>query len=158
MTAEHTHGHGASPENDDIDIALILKYGLALTIFTAATLAFVWWLTIVYTNRETALQPPRNYPLAAGLEDRLPATPRLQTAPRTDLADLRSDEEAVLSGYAWVDRNAGTVRIPIEAAMKLVLERGLPARAAVAPAAIDVKKLDATEAPSVEKTPAAEKK
>jgi hypothetical protein len=43
--------------------------------------------------------------------------------------DFRRQEDAVLSGYGWVDKNAGTVRIPIEEAMRLTVERGLPSRA-----------------------------
>ena len=34
----------------------------------------------------------------------------------------------MLDSYGWVDKNAGVVRIPIDEAMKLTLERGLPAR------------------------------
>ena len=34
----------------------------------------------------------------------------------------------MLNGYSWVDRNAGVVRIPIDEAMKLTVQRGLPAR------------------------------
>ena len=33
-------------------------------------------------------------------------------------------EEAELHSYGWVDKNAGTVHIPIEDAMRLMLERG----------------------------------
>jgi hypothetical protein len=36
----------------------------------------------------------------------------------------------LLEGYGWVDREAGVVRLPIERAMALVLERGLPTRPA----------------------------
>ena len=39
-----------------------------------------------------------------------------------------------IEGYAWVDEKAGLVRIPVERAMALVAERGLPARGAAAPA------------------------
>jgi len=41
---------------------------------------------------------------------------------------MRAREDEILTTYGWVDRNAGIVRIPIDAAMKLTLERGLPAR------------------------------
>jgi hypothetical protein len=34
----------------------------------------------------------------------------------------------VLGTYGWVDKNAGLVRIPIEEAMRIAVERGLPAR------------------------------
>jgi hypothetical protein len=54
--------------------------------------------------------------------------PRLQIAPREDLRELRSREEAELHSYAWVDKTNGVVRIPIDRAMNLLLERGLPVR------------------------------
>ena len=58
----------------------------------------------------------------------------------TPLGEQRASETQALSGYAWQDRNAGTVRIPIDRAKDLLLERGLPTRpgataAASAPAA-----------------------
>jgi len=34
----------------------------------------------------------------------------------------------VLSTYGWTDKNAGVVRIPIDRAMELQLERGFPTR------------------------------
>ena len=50
-----------------------------------------------------------------------------QPARRT-CADLRAHEDELLDTYGWVDKNAGVVRIPIDEAMKLTLQRGLPAR------------------------------
>jgi hypothetical protein len=50
----------------------------------------------------------------------------LQVNAPGDLARLRAEEGATLSTYGWVDRAAGTVRIPIDRAMRLLLERGLP--------------------------------
>ena len=71
---------------------------------------------------------PAEYPLASSQGDRLPPEPRLQTNPREDLRTLRAKEDELLGSYGWVDKNAGVVRIPIEDAMKLTVERGLPAR------------------------------
>jgi hypothetical protein len=34
----------------------------------------------------------------------------------------------VLDNYGWVDKNAGIVRIPIDEAIRLTLQRGLPTR------------------------------
>jgi len=39
-------------------------------------------------------------------------------------------EQRTLTTYGWVDRNAGIVRIPIDEAMRLTTQRGLPAREA----------------------------
>ena len=52
--------------------------------------------------------------------------PRLQVNPRTDLEQLKAHESDVLTTYGWVDREGGVVRIPIEHAMDLVSQRGLP--------------------------------
>jgi len=41
-------------------------------------------------------------------------------------------EEKALYTYGWVDEKAGTVHIPIERAMDLLVQRGLPVRAQVA--------------------------
>ncbi len=43
-------------------------------------------------------------------------------------------QRSKIEGYAWVDQKAGVVRIPVERAMALVAERGLPARGAAVPA------------------------
>ena len=48
--------------------------------------------------------------------------------PREDLRALRAAEDQALRSYGWVDRNAGVVHIPIDVAMKRVVESGLPSR------------------------------
>ena len=59
---------------------------------------------------------------------RLPPMPRLQSAPITDLKDMRAAEEQILNGYGWVDQANGVVRIPIDRAIDLLAQRGLPTR------------------------------
>jgi hypothetical protein len=54
-------------------------------------------------------------------------TPRVQTDDgNQDVADLHAREDLLLSNYSWVDQSKGTVRIPIEQAMQLIAQRGLP--------------------------------
>jgi hypothetical protein len=62
-------------------------------------------------------------------------TPRLETDDgNQDLADLHAREDLLLENYSSSnDLPAGTIRIPIDQAMKLVVERGLP-KAAESPA------------------------
>lgn len=50
--------------------------------------------------------------------------PQLQRVPRQDLDVLNRRAAAHLSGLGWVDRDAGIAHIPIEDAMRLVVERG----------------------------------
>ena len=54
--------------------------------------------------------------------------PRLEENERTELKDFRLKEEEQLHSYGWVDEKAGTAHIPIERAMQLVAQRGLPVR------------------------------
>ncbi len=58
-------------------------------------------------------------------------TPRVQLDNgNQDLANLHEREDLLLDHYSWIDRGQGKVRIPIERAMQLIAQRGLP----VAPA------------------------
>jgi hypothetical protein len=44
----------------------------------------------------------------------------LQANPAADLAAERRREENMLEGYAWVDREQGIARIPVQRAMEIV--------------------------------------
>lgn len=61
------------------------------------------------------------------LREGFPA-PQLEVNERTELNDIRLREANTLNTYDYVDKNAGTVRIPIERAMDLLAQRGLPVR------------------------------
>jgi len=54
--------------------------------------------------------------------------PRLEENERQEINQFRLGEEETLNSYGWVDQSAGVVRIPIERAMELIAERGLPTR------------------------------
>lgn len=54
-------------------------------------------------------------------------TPRLQTDNGAqDLVDLHRREDLLLDHYSWVDQSKGEVRIPIDRAMEIIAQRGLP--------------------------------
>jgi hypothetical protein len=53
-------------------------------------------------------------------------SPRLQVDPRQDLAAWRRAENERLSSYGWVDRDQKVVHIPIDRAIAVIAERGLP--------------------------------
>jgi hypothetical protein len=55
-----------------------------------------------------------------------PPGPRLQTDAQGDLQRFRADEERRLDSYYWIDREKGTVHIPIEQAMKKLVATGAP--------------------------------
>ncbi|MGA2422697.1 MAG: hypothetical protein ABSG07_01750 [Terriglobales bacterium] len=54
--------------------------------------------------------------------------PRLEENERTELRSFIEDEDRKLATYDWLDKDRGTVRIPIDRAMELIVQRGLPVR------------------------------
>jgi hypothetical protein len=114
-------------EESDVNIRAIFGFGGALFVVAVVIHLAIYVLFGFFDERE-ARGAPAEYPLAAAQENRVPPEPRLQTTPREDLSGLLAKEEAILRSYGWVDRNAGVVQIPIDVAIKLTLERGLPAR------------------------------
>ena len=52
--------------------------------------------------------------------------PRLEENERTELRSFIEDQDRKLATYDWVDKDKGTVRIPIDRAMELIVQRGLP--------------------------------
>jgi hypothetical protein len=54
--------------------------------------------------------------------------PELQTDPGADYAAFLAKQTEVLNNYAWVDRQRGLVRVPVEDAMKRLLQQPPPVR------------------------------
>jgi hypothetical protein len=114
-------------EQTDVNIRWIFVFAAGLAIVAVMINLAVLGLYKYFDGREA--RGPAEHALASG-EPRLPPEPRLQTAPRQDLANFRAREDEILNGYHWVDKQAGVVRIPIGEAMKLTVQRGLPVRQA----------------------------
>lgn len=54
-------------------------------------------------------------------------TPRLQADDgNMEVADMHAREDMLLNHYTWIDQNKQTVRVPIERAMQLIAQKGLP--------------------------------
>jgi len=126
------YGLGHQPSkgsHGDADVSVLGIFSFCVGLLVSAILiqGMIWLLFQYFSERESVRLAPE-YPLAAGQETRLPPEPRLQTDPRADLQELRAHESSMLSTYGWVDKSTGVVRIPIDAALKLTLQRGLPAR------------------------------
>jgi len=132
MTEHNTHdsvGH----EETDAEIGPLVRSAIFLTLLMLITAALTVGFYKYLDAREQSEKRPR-YPLAEGVARPVPPLPRLQTFPFDDVKGLRREEAKLLDHYAWVDKNAGTVRVPVSRAIELLAEKGLPHRAA-APAA-----------------------
>ena len=122
----HTEPGSVDHETSDVNNRAIFGFAIGLTV-TTIVVAFAVWVLFQYFNAREARTVFVEYPLASQ-ESRVPPEPRLQTNPREDLGNLRAREDQALTSYGWVDKNAGVVRIPIDRAMQLIVERGLPTR------------------------------
>ena len=127
MATERHPKHGPEGyEHADANVRSIYHFGAVLAIMIVAVmLAMV--PTYNFFAKHESLGPP-----ASPFENQreLPPQPRLQPHPASDLKRYCETEQQELSTYGWVDRHNGVVRIPVDRAMDIVLQKGLPARPA----------------------------
>lgn len=128
MSEHGVSSNGHSHEKTDASTRPIFRFVAGLAVFVAAAMVVMAMLHSYFTDRETALDIPLS-PLAKEAPVKT-SGPQLQPNPRIELDTLRRDEETQLTSYGWVDEPQGLVRIPIERAIELMAERGMPARSA----------------------------
>jgi hypothetical protein len=109
-------------ELSDLKPRTILIFGISLSVTVLLCLLVANWLFHYFAAVQTQSSPPLS-PLA---KQEAPPGPRLQAHAPEDLRKFRAEEEATLSSYGWVNQQAGIVRIPIDRAMRLLVQRGLP--------------------------------
>jgi hypothetical protein len=141
----------AGYEKSDVGVAGIVVFLTALGIFVVVTAVLCygigmvlnanmkkedgprnkWSKTVDVTTLGNLASSPELQNKMATMTQQFP-TPRLQTDDgNQEIADLHAKEDLLLENYSWVDRSQGKVRIPIERAMELIAQRGLPMAPAV---------------------------
>jgi hypothetical protein len=111
-------------EERDISLRAVVIGGAGIAALVVVAVFGMRLLFDFYLAREIRRSPAAN-PLAVAEGKRLPPEPRLLPEPIEQLRILRTEEDATLGTYGWVDRPGGVVRIPIERAMELVAQRGV---------------------------------
>jgi len=124
--SEHHKGPEQSRRYEDSNVSVKQLFAFAMGI---VALIMVGVLSSAFTFRFFVRHTPMG-PSASPFEDvrDLPPGLRLQTAAPLDLKRYRDDQDKVLAGYGWVDPHAGVVRIPVERAMEILLQKGYPVR------------------------------
>ncbi len=127
----------------DVNMQAIVRFGIGLAL-TAASVSALLFFFMQILGKRAAARDPESPPVAISGErepDQGSAlrTPEggvsLQRQPYRDLEELRRHESEIVSKYAWIDEGAGRIRIPVEYAMRLLVQRGLPVRAGTPAAA-----------------------
>ena len=119
-----------APPSGDENVRGILRFGFWMIVAAVVIYAVLWGMFQYFDRQAAAADPARN-PLLAG--EKPPANPaarfpqpQLQPNAAADLEKTRAREDEILASYGWVDRNAGEVRMPVERAMQMIAERGVP--------------------------------
>jgi len=124
-------------EREDLGTKPILIFLLALTIgcvLVAIALKGLYSYLDAYENRHQPAQNPLVQQTTTDTRTVNPGDiqqfpqPRLETNETREINAFRLQEAQTLNSYGWVDEQAGVVRIPIDRAMALVAQRGLPTR------------------------------
>jgi hypothetical protein len=128
------HADNARTEGDGVSYRGLGWSMAILAIVTLFCYAIVVGLFKFMESRAVAGDTPRA-PLAAAqvqpaIEDgRMvggpSSVPSLLVREPMNLKKFRDEEEHLLTSYGWVDQNAGVVRLPIDRAKALLLERSL---------------------------------
>lgn len=119
---------GPGYETRDVNVRALLIFGFWLAVAIVLAALGSRWVFGYFAHTQSL------GPAATPFENvrTLPPLPRLQTAPQKEIHDYWQAQQDQLNSYGWVDRHNGVVRIPVDRAMRLMLQRGLPARTAAA--------------------------
>ncbi len=134
MKHENTN-HGGF-ERQDLSPASLVYFFLSLAVFVVISIFLLKGFFAYLDYREKASEQPVN-PLvkqvpkdtrhvAPGYPQTAFPNPRLEVDERGQLGSFLLNQDNILYSYGWVDEKAGVVHIPIERAMDLLVQRGLP--------------------------------
>jgi hypothetical protein len=112
-------------EPGDVNARALTKFGLSMSFLILIFLVGLWGMFEYLKNREAELGMPMSQSAMVNAQKQ-PPEPRLQRHPAQDMRNLRRDEDVLLHQYAWLDPDKGVVRIPVDRAMDLIAQRGLP--------------------------------
>lgn len=119
MTPEHVH------ETTDAKVKPLVIFLLAMTL--AVIVSFL--ITNVLFDFMSQRAETKGNPVSpVQVINEQPSGPVLQVVPGLDWRAMKAENAERLESYGWVDEGAGVAHIPIEAAVDVLLEQGVPVR------------------------------
>jgi len=111
-------------EHSDINARGTFLTGIGVLVGTWISVGIIFLIFTWLAHRSARLSAP---PLPLAIHGQpLPPEPRLQTSPHEDLKAYLARENWELTHYHWVDKDKGIAAIPIEDAIRIVAQRGIP--------------------------------
>jgi hypothetical protein len=131
VDTKHEHGHELPPgihhETRDVHVRPLAWLGVGLAALIVLSILAMKGV-FVFLDRQQARDDVAPPPMMSQRPPQ-PPEPRLQTSPVPNRKLIAEQETRQLSTYGWVNQKNGVVRSPVDRAMRLLAERGLPARA-----------------------------
>ena len=129
-------------EESDVNVRALLWFVVIFIAFAAVTHVLLWVMFRFYAELARGSTNAPLTMIARPVDASIPQQPRLQPfptreptgtmlpptsgTPALDMTQMRAHENEELHAPGWVDQQKGIVRIPIDVAKKLVVQRGLP--------------------------------
>ncbi len=136
----------AKHEVRDIHVRGVLMFCFSLALAVLLVTLVLWGLFHVFSRQAEKREPEVSPMFRQGRAKQDFPAPQLQPPPpvageesnryrpfitdTVDLETMQQRERYTLNSYGWVDQNAGVVHIPIQQAMDMLVQQGLPARPA----------------------------
>ncbi len=116
----------ASPKHEtrDADIHKLIFFGIACIVL----IGFGFIITEIVFHVWVAPRPVSAPVTLYAQGGQIPPLPRLEQQPAETIEPYMRKEHRLLDTYGWVNRQAGIVRVPIQQAMSMLLQQGLPMR------------------------------
>jgi hypothetical protein len=143
--SDNMHGQQPEFEQQDLRPKIVLGALAGLAVILVVSYFIVLGFYHYMNGYQKAHQPPQNPLVEPRVETGKPTKaetqaeikrvfpePRLEEDERDQINSVRLEEEEQLHSYGWTDEKAGVVHIPIERAMELTVQRGLPVYSASA--------------------------
>ena len=111
--------NGTGHEQREVSVRFIL---VSLFVLLFGTFLVCLLVVGIFQYFHTTYLPEQ----ATKVQPQLPPEPRVEEKPYLQLQNVRTLEDHILSSYAWVDQKEGTVRIPVDRALDMVAQKGLP--------------------------------
>lgn len=112
-------------ETTDAKAKPILYYGIALLLLTLVSLVLMWFFYAALDKYETSQDTPSFF-----VKDERWQAPdiQLETHPSKERQEYAKEQEELQSSYGWIDPANEIVRVPVERAVEIALEKGFPVR------------------------------
>ena len=108
-------------QRDDIDFRSLRRGAIAGLVALLVINVIVWWTYGFFRERRESVDVRRTLVVPDPVRS---TEPLLQVNPRIEWKEFQRLQLDRLNSYGWVSREEGIVRIPINRAMELLVERG----------------------------------